>query len=1210
MKNKQKTNLFRFVTLRSPQTITKEKEELGFVYPLTFDEYDNVSHFLDGGNWTPSDSDEENRTSVFALAVDSYPRKSVGVLKSTYNFLWEFATWLAQNKETISREVIDTYTLPSELSITEAVDVWDNLFYEVIKRRNPNVRETCLSLLVANNFIQKFSNYSVTAVPNETEEEMESRLLKEHKDLKRLANGKVVLHSFFALPKEKTNSFSGYTDYNSNPHILALHNARAASLELTELEELHLEFTNLLDIFNTEKNAAFKDYEDNYLADINDLKNTFKKDNPDLFNQDEMMESKSITTINSASNEDQDDTDRIKSSASESTIEELLHLVPNQRTIDDLIPTGFLPSFAFDFHESLSQEFLEDHERTPHLDAFIAVNNLSGAQIEDALILIEKRISKLKRVARKVVKGKPKEILVNGIATEVLPSQDLDCVLGFKTILQDDITNKSSVLLTIASGIEYALLDNIDLTIEVDSTSKIANSYDLVSNNGEALTVELFADDLFDAVGAGLSLSVQGSFTLSNGRQYSLDITSNTSNKFTFTRAIRVYDNSEGQDLFYGVNKIGVADFRRVEQELYTYIPGEVSHIENVMAREYKERTTRNLIKTSESFENTSETEQESELETNGSNSESFSSEVAQVINQEKSRNFGISASVNGKPTESFQYSIGGTANFSNSQSKSNTNSIAIESAKEITERALERMKQKVSFKRTSKIIQEVENRTNQGFDNREGENHVTGVYRWIDKVFKNRIVNYGKRLIYEFMVPEPSRFYKEAIVIKAEKEGTNNFENKGNLETGGDLIKPDHPNEIKIEDKNGFYSFEDINRDNYSSLCSAYGVSAPDPKQEFVTVGPSFTARFDKPNDFNSVSNAEYRTPEYYEAISARVNCVFTGNGTGGHIYFDVLGKSVDRGTTKKGDSSDMDNNPTVNNPVEGVIPITVSGQKIQGVAVSGTVKCRWKLEEYDKWRNLVFTAVMDAYENQLAIYQEALAKHEAELSQEAAIAEEENKETKLTHNSKFNDKIIKTELKRLCIEMLVAPFNYKQGKDFYLKGASNVPQLKLSPELDHYSNQVKFFEQAFDWDLMAENFMPYYWADRSNWKALFQSQNGVDHKFQAFLQSGMGNVMVPVKRGFEDAVSYYMETGDIWTGSGLVIDTDDKLYLSIVDEVTNIEGVVEGAEWETIVPTSLNILQNKSAIIDEGNLPLVMNDPDSLLIESTTALGDSSEG
>ena len=54
---------------------------------------------------------------------------------------------------------------------------------------------------------------------------------------------------------------------------------------------------------------------------------------------------------------------------------------------------------------------------------------------------------------------------------------------------------------------------------------------------------------------------------------------------------------------------MGIADFRRVEQEVCCYVAGEVSHIENVMAKEFKERATRNFVRTENTIETTRETE-------------------------------------------------------------------------------------------------------------------------------------------------------------------------------------------------------------------------------------------------------------------------------------------------------------------------------------------------------------------------------------------------------------------------------------------------------------------------------------------------------------------------------------------------------------------------------------------------------------------------
>ena len=92
--------------------------------------------------------------------------------------------------------------------------------------------------------------------------------------------------------------------------------------------------------------------------------------------------------------------------------------------------------------------------------------------------------------------------------------------------------------------------------------------------------------------------------------------------------------------------------------------------------------------------------------------------------------------------------------------------------------------------------IKEFEENNKHGFDNRDGAEHVSGVYRWIDIIYKNQLVNYGKRLMYEFMVPEPSRFFKDAI-IKKSKDQTSSC--------GSVIVLDIKVNSIEIE------SFDDV---------------------------------------------------------------------------------------------------------------------------------------------------------------------------------------------------------------------------------------------------------------------------------------------------------------------------------------------------------------------------------------------------------------
>ena len=147
------------------------------------------------------------------------------------------------------------------------------------------------------------------------------------------------------------------------------------------------------------------------------------------------------------------------------------------------------------------------------------------------------------------------------------------------------------------------------------------------------------------------------------------------------------------------------------------------------------------------------------------------------------------------------------------------------------------------------------------------------------------------------------------------------------------------------------------------------------------------------------------------------------------------------------------------------------------------------------------------------------------------------------------------------------------------------------MTSTFEKHAEYIKFFEQCFDWEIMAYTFYPYFYAQSDNWKALFRQSNGSDPIFQAFLQSSMARMVVPVRPGFEQAVTYFLETGDVWMGNQLAIDRDDDLYLSIAEEVQSTEGVVE-KEWETRVPTALTIVQANSAPLTENGLPCCHNE------------------
>jgi hypothetical protein len=129
-----------------------------------------------------------------------------------------------------------------------------------------------------------------------------------------------------------------------------------------------------------------------------------------------------------------------------------------------------------------------------------------------------------------------------------------------------------------------------------------------------------------------------------------------------------------------------------------------------------------------------------------------------------------------------------------------------------------------------------------------------------------------------------------------------------------------------------------------------------------------------------------------------------------------------------------------------------------------------------------------------------------------------------------------------------------------------------------------VRFFEQAFEWDQMQFVFYPYFWARKAMWADRFSSDEH-DWEFREFVRAGYARVVVPVRPGFEHAVSYYLATCRLWGGDGAPPDIHSPMYVSIVDEIRERAGASKGEvpvgdPWEVRVPTSLVFVRSDSSL------------------------------
>ena len=158
-----------------------------------------------------------------------------------------------------------------------------------------------------------------------------------------------------------------------------------------------------------------------------------------------------------------------------------------------------------------------------------------------------------------------------------------------------------------------------------------------------------------------------------------------------------------------------------------------------------------------------------------------------------------------------------------------------------------------------------VDDKTLHEVDNRHPSvGHVTGIYRWVDKVESLQLINYGQRLMVGLTVPEPGVYLRW---LAREREVQKGAPAPPQVKHGP-LVTPLQPDDITVE--------------NYLTWVTAYGVlDASPPPPLFVTqsialnADPSASA--ESPG-YVTKTDTTLTVPAGYRAVRAR-GVVFATN-------------------------------------------------------------------------------------------------------------------------------------------------------------------------------------------------------------------------------------------------------------------------------------------------------------------------------------------
>jgi len=1155
--NNSSQTLFRFAAMRNPELSDPKNLEKRFIFREK-----NIAN----GSVFDTNIAVDHTLQAICRRIDEQhliPILNEALLKSAYgNDFYDLAVWVARNKSTATKEEFDRKindfndNTPIQFTLAERTRNWDNLVYQVVTQKDFYAKELIMQYLHLEHILNVYDG----------SEEIYPDIIK----------AKVV------LPKELFKV--SQSDFNSTGSSLAQRTTydrkvmkfAEATIGLKENESLADSLTKIEKTYKKQHDAAYKEAYSEYQNTIKPILKSSQKEASEADRKKQILENR----INYLTQLSVADPEKFYAN-SEMDME--LHRIKDE-IMQITTPEVEIPEF--DFKLGTPEIDIAKIGRTLTAKDQSALLRIMGATtLTEALSdissfdelnqnITQNTQSLQQTVLNNTVLNQQISTYVGGVIIPVSNDTSKSGYIPFSVKTYARNLNEWSLLLALSSDLEI-VSGNYKITL---SNVNISSTSVSPMGGGSCMLFDI-PRILVSQTSLVEQFVLQGELKLSDGNTYRINVTlfkdmndlDRLTKQYTFKGAdgcmpVETPENPETPtnttetSLFipsgFGMKNIGVADYLKVEQSTYCYVEGDVAHIENIMAREYKERSTRRLKRSESQTTRSTESEKEKLTDTTTTERHEMQNEISKILQESKdfAAQAGFSASWG---SDKARFTANANASYAAHNSKEESNRQAVTEAKDITARALDRIVNKVKEERIDKVLEEYEENNKHGFDNTKGSNHVVGVYRWVDKVVKNQIYNYGKRMMFEFMIPEPAKIHSLGMNI------SNNIENQ--------LIKPVDPRESVTFKLDNYSSLNDDTKLKFWS--SKFNVELDEKPLQTFSIGKSLSGQTGK--DISEIEfytmKDEMQIPDGYLAVRglASFSAASDGDTAGvnlllGDLQYFFLGHDVQAGVGIK---------QQFLSPYSKSIPISSTGYNEFAGTSNFIVDLELTTEAKNAWLQKTFNKIIEAYEVELEKYNQALAEAKALGVQIKGS------------NPGFYRKIENTILRRNCISYMItqntnAELTFGKGK-YYNNGYSSGEDflntdIKVDKSLDQYAAFVKFMEQAFEWDIMSYYFYPYYWGKRDSWSDMYQFDDN-DPTFRAFMQSGMARVIVTVRPGFEEAVRHFLATGQIWNG-GEVPVIDDPLFLSIVDEMRAAVGKKQGEPWREKIPTSLTILQADS--------------------------------
>ncbi len=574
------------------------------------------------------------------------------------------------------------------------------------------------------------------------------------------------------------------------------------------------------------------------------------------------------------------------------------------------------------------------------------------------------------------------------------------------------------------------------------------------------------------------------------------------------------------------IRPAGITDLLVVRQHINRYQKAEIETIENVMLGESRRKTVRDQTTTQTTSTTESATTTQVTKETDSTERFTLQNEIDKALQEQLGVKAGASVSYHGGTVDA---SVNASVDYS--QSKSESQKIASDYAREVVSKAATQVTTTTKQQLIQQFTEVMETLEDHSFDNSKGKAHISAVYQWLNKVYTAQIFNYGSRLIYDVIVPEPALQWIAAFANLPSPTG----------------ITPEPPPVFDVDPS----AITPANFEKLAQKFRASGVPAPPPAKQGAAATAIMTK--DQPSTDAMVT---LKVPDGYVAREVWVSCEYDWSDPANGLAL-LFGEANISFVQNEGPKLvKLDRIMATADVAVGILAYHLSNYSI-----SFRVSCELLPEGLQAWQQQVFDKLLAGWSSWRADYQDALSK------QQQALQAAGN--PTLGGNPDQNRAIERTEVKRSFLQLLLGNFNLS-GVD---TSSPNFPHPKL-PDAIAQGEYVRFFEQAFEWEQVSYVLYPYFWGDQGRWLQKLQLATD-DPLFQSFLRAGSARVVVSVRPGFETALDYFFTLGQLWGGGGPP-PVSSPLYLAITEELKEQSGAPGnekpyGDPWEISLPTSM---------------------------------------